>query len=189
MVRSGGNMAPDGNADVEMLIQALRRGNPTERLDAAERLSLLGQEAAVAVPVLIEALRDESAEVRSEVATALGMIGVKAFTAIPALIQVFKEDKERAVRIDAVWALDFIAHDIGLGSYNAQAVPLLIKALQDESSDMRGAAAATLGDLVLSKPLEVREVIDALERVALNEHEDNGVRAVAFEAIEKLESG
>ena len=65
---------------------------------------------------------------------------------------------------------------------DGEATPVLIQALRHESREMRGAAAAALGSLVLPNP---GEMIAALERVARHD-KDRAVRTVAQEAIEKL---
>jgi len=179
-------MAPKNQGKLETLLETLRHGSAPERAHAAEEIGLLDPIAKGAVPALIEALGDDDVDVRCNVAEALTLMGAAAFPAIPALIRAFTDDEDLGVRVFSVWGLDGIARDIGLGPYTAQVVPLLISALHDKSKyskHMRGAAAGTLGDLVLQDP---DEVIVALKKVAEDEDEDEEVRAAAFEAFEKL---
>ncbi len=168
---------------LETLLETLHHGSAPERAGAAEEIGLLTPVVKAAVPALIQALGDADANVRYNVAQALMLMGAAAFPAIPALTRVFTDDDNPEVRESAVWGLNGIAKDIGLGPHTTQLVPLLINALRDQSEGMRGAAAATLGVLVLPDPAEV---IAALQRVAENQDEDKGVRAVAFQATERL---
>lgn len=186
-------MTPENVKELETLIDALHYGSIEERSDAAREIGLikfapLDANAKLAVSALIEALSDQEADVRVDVAQALMCLGATAFPAIPALIQVLTDDKDPDVREFAVHGLNGIAREIGLGPYTAQVLPLLTKALYDDSFGMRGAAAGTLGNLVLSDQSKISEVISALEMVAYNENEDKGVRAVAIDAIGKLQT-
>jgi hypothetical protein len=136
-----------------------------------------------AIPALIEALSDGDADVRYNVAQALMVMGTAALPAIPALIRVFTQDTNPEVRESAIWGLDGIANDPGLGDYAPQVAPLLMNALRNENEGIRSAAAATLGDLVLPNP---DEVIAALKSAADNQDEDTAFRGLASEAVERL---
>lgn len=184
-------MAPKKKNELEAFVEALRHGNAAEREEAAVEIGLYGirpldEDAALAVSALIEALSDEESDVRYEAGQALMFLEEAAFAAIPELLRVFTEDEDSWVRESALAGLSGIAKG-GLGPYNAQAVPLLLRALQDESEGIRGNAAVTLGRLVLPDPIQLKDVIAALEKTAEDSREDKGVRLVAYKAIEQLQ--
>lgn len=177
-------MKPKKQDNLKALLERLQHDSASERADAAVEIGLLEPSAKAAVPALIEALSDDDAEVRRDVADALAAMGGDAFPAIPALIRVFTEDKNPEVRASAVWGLDRIAKDVGLGDYTKQVGSLLIDALSEESKEIRVAAAASLGNL--ASPALFENVIAALQKVAGNENEDVEVREVADQWIKKL---
>jgi HEAT repeat protein len=177
-------------SELEMLVETLRHGTAAEREDAAFNIGQLGigpsdPDAELAVSALIEALSDEEPDVRYEVGQSLMLLGEAAFAAIPELLRVVAHDKDSSVRESGLWALSGIAEG-GLGPYNVQAVPLLIRALQDESEGIRGSAAITLGKLVLSDRRQFTEVLAALRQVTQDSKEERSVRLVANQAIERL---
>jgi HEAT repeat protein len=177
-------------SELEKLIEALHHGNAAEREQAAFDIGQLdirpvNPDAKLAVEALIEALSDEEPDVRYGGGQSLMFLGVAAFAAIPELLHVFTHDEDSFVRESAGWALSGIAEG-GLGLYNAQAVPLLIRALQDESEGIRGTATITLGKLVLSDPQQFAEVMAVLKEVAEDSNEEKSVRVLAYNALERL---
>jgi HEAT repeat protein len=230
-------MVPEEKSELEKIIEALHYGDPLERVEAAEdirydycSLDPDDPDAKLTVGALIEALSDEEPMVRCEVCQALGQLGETAIAAIPELIRVFTDDQESDVRESAVAGLSGIADfgfsphtdqavplliralddeneevqrhaastlgtlavtepyqlEVSLSPYTDQAVPLLIRALHHESKWARGGAAITLGRLVLADPYRLKEVVTALEKVAESSDEADSVRAVAYQAIERL---
>src|SRR5262245_8569751 len=114
---------------LDSLIRLLREGNPQQRVDAAGALGAQadtirklwldeGPETQPAVGALVDALSDSVPGVRSEAADSLGSLGGAAIDAVPALLRLLVNDRELTVSITAAWAIDEIARDSGIGSYN-----------------------------------------------------------------------
>ena len=89
---------------VSALTKALGSADKPTRLEAIDRLGLMGEKAAAAVPALSELLQDESATVRAHAAEALGSIGAPAKPAVPALALLIT-DADEGVRREAIEAI------------------------------------------------------------------------------------
>lgn len=179
--------------DIDSLIQDLRNGTEDERIAAAFGLWMkeaeikamwidLGPGSVPAVQALAAALLDASAKVRSEVAHALGSLGGAAVGTVPSILDLVQAENDKGVREDAIMALESIADDSGIGSYNDQAIPVLCKILEKDSHDLRVVAATALGALMIPKP---KATIEVLSRFAKSDPND-AVRAAASKAIDRL---
>ena len=129
-------------ADVARSIDALRDSEASVRLDAAYSLGTSGEPA---VEPLIDALRhapqpgettDEP--IRLNAANALSAIGSPA---VPALISLLNDDSPWWVRATAADTLGDV------GEPSTDAVPALLRALEDESEWVRRNAANALGTI------------------------------------------
>jgi HEAT repeat protein len=94
----------------------------------AEICEALGKIGPTGVPGLVDALKDNSREVRRAAVYALGDIGPDAKAAVPALAAIFRHVDSQSPYNEAKQAL------IAIGE---PAVPALIDALKDPSSDVR----------------------------------------------------
>ena len=125
---------------VAALIRMLKSNERAKRMAAAETLNEIKPPAPAAVPMLIEALKDETQSVRYSAALALGRYEEpQRGAALPALIDAL-QDKDEWVRCMAAKSL---AH------YQAgaqQAVPTMVNILSREKPNLRGHAAAILGE-------------------------------------------
>ncbi len=98
-----------------------------------------GAKADLPVAKVEQLLGDGDFELRGLAALALGKLGPRARGAVPGLARLLSEDKEAAVRLKAVTALQ------SLGAENPPAaVPALSQALRDGSSQVRLEAAVAL---------------------------------------------
>lgn len=104
------------------------------RVAAARSLTLLGHDAADAIPVLEQALYSKEVRVQLEAATALGRIGRDS---IPVLMHAL-EEKDASIRYAAVYALGEVGPDA------QPAIPLLTRALQDTDPQVRSSVAYSL---------------------------------------------
>jgi HEAT repeat protein len=126
----------EGKSPAE-LERMLKTGDANTQALAAYGLSLLGPDAAVAVPALIDALHSEHGLVRQNAALALGRIGPAARSAVPALTEALR-DVEWTVRRQSAISLGEI------GSDAAPAVPALQRLGKDPDRLVRQAAKDAL---------------------------------------------
>lgn len=135
------------------LIAALDHEQADVRVEIANSIAQIGQDATSAVPTLVERLSDPSPIVRTQAAYALGAIGSTAKVAIPVLEKQL-EDEDWSVRIAAAYALWQIDEQkIGL--------PTLADALDvDVDEEIRSVAAYLLGQI--GEPEVVPPLIEAL---------------------------
>jgi HEAT repeat protein len=127
-----------GAEEVPALAKKLRGGPSELRVEAAEDLGLIGQNARGALPQLIQALEDADSLVRISAARAVALIE-KEHEGIVAVL-------EKALKIDNAQVRTSAA--IALGDIAAQAkgaVPALIDVLEDRDPGVRWAAADALG--------------------------------------------
>ncbi len=148
---------------VEPLIQALINEDMDVRKLAAEALGKIGKPA---VESLLQLLKDEDKLVQGLAAG--GLIEVRDINALELLIQALK-DEDSFVRGIAATTLIMIGKP---------AVEPLIQALINEDKFVRENAAKALGEI--RDPRAVKSLTDALK------DEDNNVRTVAEEALEKI---
>ena len=138
-----------------------------------------------AVRELVEELTDEDPDVRMESLETLGSRGVLAISAVPRILPLCTDDDDADVREAAVWSLNSIAKTTGgLGPITETVAPILIDALNDESEGMKGAAAATLGHLVLQ---DSGKAVAALEGLIEDENLSPSLKAVVTEAVGRLD--
>ena len=191
----------------QTVISKLNDESSLVRAGAAAGLELAGPEAKSVTPKLFEMLNDEDTEVRRKVIHALvaispedpevtmklierlgfegeskhivihsfAKIGPYAEPAVPNLIDILMWNESPALQTDAAYALGHI------GPVAFQAIPALIKALDDTDDGLRWNAATSLGLIGYSS----EEAITALQKTADNDANDE-VRMVAADAIEKI---
>lgn len=163
--------------NLSSLIQDLSSDKVPTREQAAETLGRYGASAGAAVPALVEALKDKDARVRQEALVALERIGPSAGAAIPALqgiiengppnlklgaihalgaigvqaepateplVAIAKGD-DQSLSIASVLAL--VRIHPGKKDKQAQAVPVLVKALDSKQLQIRNDAISALGEI------------------------------------------
>jgi hypothetical protein len=126
----------EGKSPAE-LERMLKAGDANSQASAAYGLSLLGTDAAGAVPALTDALHSEHGLVRQNAALALGRIGSASRSAVPALTESL-HDVEWTVRRQSALSLGEI------GSDAAPAVPALKLLGKDPDRLVRQAAKEAL---------------------------------------------
>lgn len=127
-----------GSPALPGLIQVLKEGVAGAQTHAAWAVAKLGPPAKDAVPALILLLRSQNEESLWAATSALGSIGSSARDAVPPLRELATTGKGES-KGRALQALGRIAP--------SEAVPVLVKALQDPDPDARYVAAQTLGEL------------------------------------------
>jgi HEAT repeat protein len=161
----GASLASFGPGVVPVLTTALTDKSADRRRVAAYALGTIGSAASSATDALSKLLEHEDAQARQLAARALGKIGPNAKTSIAALEKAFT-DKSAGVRIESALATWFITKD-------AKNVIVLVKALADESPNVRDhacqalatmkadakSAVPTLAKLLADKDLRLRAVI------------------------------
>ncbi len=136
-VEALGEIANKGT--VAPLIQYLKLDeDPDFRAMVAKQLGEMGEVAKEGGPGLIEALTDqESPETRENAAHALGVI--KVSSAVKPLIRALEKEREEYARREMCWSLGELV--------DANAVPILLKSLNDSDKGTRGNAAEALGKI------------------------------------------
>lgn len=193
---------------LQAVISKLDDESSLVRVGAAAGLELAGPEAKSVIPKLFEMLNDEDTEVRRKVIHALiaispedpevtmklierlgfaeeeqehivihafAKIGPYAEPAVPYLIDILMWHKRPDLQKDAAYALGYI------GPAASQAIPALIKALDDPDGGLRWNAATSLG--LIGHDSE--EALTALQKTADNDANDE-VRLAAKNAIEMI---
>ena len=162
-------------SDVEMngqsAVESLKTDDPAARMEAANTLGFMRQDAAEAVPALIDALEDSYEPVRRNAIYALGAIGKPA---VEPLIEALDTEKE-AFEMEPILHICDAAH--GLAAVGAPAVLSLVAALEDERENVRASAAYALGEM---GPVAA-EAVDALIVLLTDESEE--VRRHAVSAL------
>ena len=153
------------DAAIDPIIKALRDGNLSLRVKAANALGQLGDKRAV-IP-LIEALKDEKSGIRAEAAKALGQLGDER-----AIVPLIESLEAYDLRVRA-WAAD------SLGKLSGTAIVPLSMARRDNhvGATARGAALQAVKRLCGTT---VGSLIQALKS------DDLTTRAVALKALGKL---
>lgn len=135
-----------------------------ERIRGAAGFEALGKEGAPAVPQLIQLLQNEQTSYPA--ALALSAVGSPA---VPALVQTLT-NKSAWARVGAVQALNFM-HGA------EEAIPDLLKSLDDPEPAVRGGAAIALGDMRKKSQMVVPKLIESLSDT------NSSVRADASRAL------
>jgi len=180
-----------GAPAVPALVEALKKGNETQRFRVARALGLMGPAAAEAVPALAGLLRDETVTFPSTVADALGGIGAAALNSATEALK----DRAESARYWSVAVLERLAPKEGA------ALDALVPALGDDSAAVSARAEAALGRLgrraipalargVTGEDLDVRnacgrllaELDDPEARAALSVQTDRAVQTVGGNA-------
>ncbi|MBI2808461.1 MAG: HEAT repeat domain-containing protein [Planctomycetes bacterium] len=121
-----------------ILTQALKDKDATARAAAPAVIALLGAKAKPALPALRQALKDPKGDVKLSVVTALGDLGPVARDSVADLLALVA-DKDYFLLEPFVGA--------ALGNLGEGAVPVLAKALVDDSLPKRRVAAYALGSM------------------------------------------
>lgn len=184
-------------------IEELDHNDVEVRRSAARALEQKGPEAKYAIPALIEALQDKDEYVRAAAGHALGKIGPEAEQAIPALMKMIK-DPVMIVRIGAAVGLGGIGlkareaiplladalesphedHNVqyraadALGKMGHEAIPALVKALQNTQYFVRRMSARALGEIGGA------DVVPALIKAL--QDDDRSVRVISVQALGKI---
>jgi HEAT repeat protein len=184
-------------------IEELDHNDVEVRRSAARALEQKGPEAKDAIPALIEALEDKDKYVRAAAGRGLGKIGPEAERAIPALMKMMK-DQVMIVRMGAAVGLGGIGpkareaiplladalesphedHNVkdraaeALGKMGPEAIPALVKALQNNQYFARRISARALGEIGGADA--VPALIKALQ------DDDRSVRWLTIEALGKI---
>ncbi len=184
-------------------IEKLCHDDAEVRRNAAKALQHMGPEAKAAIPVLIEVLQDKDKLVRANAARALGKIGPEAEPAIPALMQAIK-DKVMIVRMGAASGLGGIGpkaretiplladalesphedHNVkreaaeALGKMGSEAIPALVKALQNTQYFVRRMSARALGEIGGA------DVVPALIKAL--QDDDRSVQVITAQVLGKI---
>lgn len=130
-------MGPAAKSAVPALQVMLDDRDPRTRIQAAEAVFEISQDAEDVVPVLILALHDERDEICQEAASAITRLGPAASAAVPPLIAALRDENPR-VRGWAVAALG------KLGATAADAIPSLEDACKDENPGVAAAAVTAI---------------------------------------------
>ncbi|MBP60684.1 MAG: hypothetical protein CMJ62_04080 [Planctomycetaceae bacterium] len=181
-----GQLGPAAQDAVPDLIEALQDSSYKVRSSAAYALGRIGPAAQSAVPALISRIGDEQQEVRSSAAAALGEMGPAAQDAVPRLLAAALHDGDSRARLSMALAVNRIGpvdeavtyfikalQDehlrtpavVALGQCGPgakDAVPYLIKFLQDQDFRVRSSAVSALGRIGLHAERAVPELIKLL---------------------------
>ncbi len=148
--------------DIESAVTALRSDDTRARMEAANTLGFMREDAAEAVPALIDVLEDSYEPVRRNAIYALGAIGKPA---VESLADALDAEKE-AFEMEPILHICDAAH--GLAAVGAPAVSALVSALKDERENVRASAAYALGEM---GPIAA-EAVDALITLLTDESEE-----------------
>ncbi len=173
-------IGPDAEGAAPALVELLDTEDPALKSQLQFALGRIGGPAAApAVPKLVSSLESENVDVVRSALFALGKIGPEAADALPVLRQRLL-DPEEPFKIGVVWAILRIRPEDQ--RIHTMAVPLLIRALDNEMEVVRYEAAVALGDIggpAVNALPKLREVAEK----DLSE----AVRSAAGEAVTKIE--
>lgn len=116
------------------LVELLRSGDPATRLDAAERICHMAEDAAPAAVDLVRACTDADEQVREWVVAALEGLGAPPEASIPALAGLATSENPLA----AYWAITLLGR---AGQAAKSAVPAVTACLQSKDEAVRRRAA------------------------------------------------
>ena len=150
-----GRIGPGAKAAVPALIKVLEQGDYHIQSAAARSLGEIGPDAKAAVPALTRALDSKITSVTYNAAHALGAIGPGAKEAEAALLTHMSSVTPyiRATAAEALWRID----------RHPDAIPALIRHLQDPKTTDPGEAAETLGRLGPDAKAAVPALVAALK--------------------------
>ncbi len=162
---------------------ALTSSDADIRVKASQALGEIGPDARDAVPDLVMALEDERYEVRQAAADALDKMKLVSpeYKEVPILVQITRLRSKS--RIERRKAADKLAE---MGPRAAQAVPALIRTMQDDSdwderyNQVRRAAARALGEIGYAARAANPALIEVLDSY------DYKVRLEAVKALGKI---
>ena len=153
------------------LIAALKSSDAATRMEAANELGFLREDAAAAVPSLIDALADAYEPVQRNALYALGAIGEPA---VAPLAEALAAEQE-AFEAEPILHICDAAH--GLAAIGAPAVPALKNALVDKRENVRASAAYALGEM----GPDAADAVDTLIRLLTDASDE--VRRHAISAL------
>ena len=162
----------DAAVCLDPLTRMLADHRSAGRQSAARVLGSRGPAAAPAVPALVDALDDPSPAVRARAAWAIGRVGEAAHGAVEALVKTLDDPEVRW------WAIDALG---GIGPEAVPALPDLVAALRDPSSNVRWRATLALAAIGPG----ARGAGPALAEAARDDQEH--VRLGALAALAKVE--
>nr|WP_242043539.1 HEAT repeat domain-containing protein [Leptolyngbya sp. FACHB-671] len=167
-----GMLVEIGPAAIPGLTAALQTSTPSVSATINKILETINSpdlqefsESAVLVP------EDESEEIRSEASARLESIGLNADASISELVNVLQNHPDAEARATAALALG------AMNSEAASAVPLLVNALLNDNTLVRGVAAFALGRIKAEPSISVPALTTAIQ------DEDDITREVAAEAL------
>lgn len=172
------------NAKVDTLRSIIDRFNSTDEETVHRAMELVFGYGAEAVGPLIEAVEDKSYGSRfrrAHAAFALSKIGPPAKAAIPVLLESLVEEFEPRPPQANVHANAYCA----LSQIGSAAVPALIKALNDPNVYVQVGAARALE---MMGPPDANPAIPALTEAANDSNNNIDVRALAQDALRKLQN-
>lgn len=161
---------PEAKDAIPALIEVLEDKDEYVRTAAGRALGKIGPEAERAIPALMKMIKDQVMIVRMGAAAGLGGIGPKAREAIPLLADAFESPHEdHNVKREAAEAL---------GKMGPEAIPVLVKALQNNQYFVRRMSARALGEIGGADG--VPALIKALQ------DDDRNVRVITVQALGKI---
>jgi HEAT repeat protein len=168
-----GEMGGDAKIAIQRLIKALNDSDITTSRAAFDSLIKIGTPSRDDLLALQTALKDAKPEVKRYAAGAIGQIGPDAANAVDDLLQSATDNDDR-VREAAIRSIG----SLGTGVKSAAKSPLL-KALQDNSKNVRVAAATALTNLM--SPPTADDVPDLLTIIKLPDADASihGAKALA----------
>jgi HEAT repeat protein len=166
-----GNLGPRAEPAVPLLIDLLRQDRRELRLRAVAVLGRIGPAAQAAGPALAEVTTDRDPALRREALRALVTADPQARVSVAALLEGLRCADSELDRNVRAWASLSLGR---IGPPAAEAVPQLVKALEDSQGSVRSAASLALGQIGAQA---VPALVKALD------HVDPRVRAGAAHAL------
>jgi len=188
-----------GSAAIPELVQALEDQNPLIRINAAWFLATIRPPVLEEVFELEKLLDDKNGGVRMNAAGAIGKIGEGAHEVLSGLTKAL-EHEDANVRFTAAEAISFISlrslasteRFLTSREYIAglkEALPALIRALNDNNKDVRSWVIRTLGRIGqdAQEVQEVQKAVPALQHTVAHD-EDASIREEAERVLKRIQS-